>query len=184
MRKKSLPIGVLVMVFVVLLAAAGLSYGYWTDSLEATGTLDTGHMDVHWADAYGGPGVTNTPGAGDCSIWISGETLRVDLDTIQPGFYCVLHVKIVNDGTVPVDLDNFDWGYSSGDDLTSYIDAGDFELLGQPSCSATYINAGDSVNCTGTIGMSPDAGNDTQGLSSVYTLTLDAVQSTTAPPRG
>ena len=44
--KKALPVGVMVMLPVVALAALGVGYGLWTGALQLEGTVNTGRLST------------------------------------------------------------------------------------------------------------------------------------------
>lgn len=178
MRKKSLPIGVLVMVFVVLLAAAGLSYGYWSETITGQGVVSTGELDVSWQSASAVRG--GTPGDAACTYDIPNSNLvRFFLTDMHPGANCTLKARIHNGGTVPVTIGINSTPSISGPAVidTYLITVEDFD------CEAEgYIAPGGSILCDGIIGMDPDLTGDTgENMNATYTVQVTASQATSIP---
>jgi predicted ribosomally synthesized peptide with SipW-like signal peptide len=176
MRKKALPIGVLFMVLVVLLAAVGISYGYWSEALQAEGTLTTGNLNVYWDNASNPGTIGGSPGSAACGATVpsghSSNLLQVTLTDMNPGATCTISADIVNNGTVPVDIVV---GDPTRDTSTDNIDA----WLDVPTAYCTnssYIPVGGSITCTATFEMLSGAPNSTQGKSTAYTATVTANQ--------
>jgi len=69
--RKSLPIGIILMILMMALAALGVGYAWWTEQLTTTGTIQTGSIDVKLENA------TNTEfdplDLASCNPKISGD---------------------------------------------------------------------------------------------------------------
>jgi hypothetical protein len=174
MRKKALPIGVLFMVLVVLLAAVGVSYGYWTEDITAKANLDTGDLDVYWYSASTDT-TGSTPGQASCSAAVhstNNNRLDIALTDVHPGFQCAYTAYVYNNGTVPVEVQvsTSDISQDSG-----YVfDSSDFTMVVGPCDGPIY--PGQAKACTGSFKLKWSAGNDTQNQSASYTVTVHAVQ--------
>ena len=48
-RRKSLPVGVLVMLLVLALVSLGVGYGLWSETLKINGMVETGDLDAGWS---------------------------------------------------------------------------------------------------------------------------------------
>ena len=99
--RKTLPIGIIVMILMMALAALGVGYAWWTEQLTATGTIQTGSIDVQiegLASAEQDPlNVT------ECSPKISsdGKAMTVTVENAYPGYVCTLNFALINHGSVP-----------------------------------------------------------------------------------
>lgn len=176
MRKKALPIGVLFMVLVVLLAAVGVSYGYWTEDIFAKAAIDTGNLDVYWHSASTSTS-GSTPGNASCSASVNGSNnnrLDVTLTDVHPGFTCAYTAYVHNNGTVPVVVT-----VGSGDithDSGYTFNSSDFSMVVGPCNGGNPINPGQTKACTGSFTLNWGAGNNTQNRSAKYTVTVHATQ--------
>src|SRR6185369_14855992 len=85
---------------VVALAAIGVAYGAWTDTLHINGNVTTGTFDVALDYMYYDAEV---PG---CTAVIApdGKTLTVSIANAYPGYHCGGGVSIRNLGTVPAKI--------------------------------------------------------------------------------
>jgi len=101
--KKSLPISI-ALILLIALSTLGLAYGFWTETLQINGTVDTGDLDVAFVD----PGLAVTeydPGnVGTCAYTISsdGNSIEVTIAGAYPWYECTVPVKMQNVGSVPV----------------------------------------------------------------------------------
>jgi hypothetical protein len=180
MRKKTLPIGILVMLLVVLLAAVGISYGLWTDTLTADAHVTTGNMDVRWASLGTSASASGTGGDGSCSIGLDSSNdhnLIVTLSQIQPGFRCDFTAGVYNEGTVPavITIDPTTDVSSVG---TDDFDAGDF-IMGITDCQAPtgiVVDDGAYGVCSGYLKLKNSADDTTQNMDAEYVITVHATQ--------
>jgi hypothetical protein len=118
--KKALPIGVMVMLPVVALAALGVGYGLWSEVLTIEGSVMTGEVDVGFTGPWieegvdvGGTYITPEPGntGADCQAEVlksSGgddngfNLLRITVTGAYPSYHCKVGFGVENLGTVPV----------------------------------------------------------------------------------
>lgn len=177
MRKNALPIGVLFMVLVVLLAGIAVSYGYWTETLEAQGTITTGNLNVYWDNPSAVKG--GAPGQATCEAWVPGghdsNLLKVALTNLNPGAQCALSARIRNAGTVPVQVSVGEPAITGANPLLDKY----LETDGYIGCeNSGVIPAGGSILCSGTIRMIEPGveENDTQGWSATYDIDVTATQ--------
>jgi predicted ribosomally synthesized peptide with SipW-like signal peptide len=124
LTKKSLPVGTLFMVLVILLALLGVGYAVWSETLTISGTVQTGEVDVRFStypkeECVDINGVLNCPepeekaSAANCSIQWSGpdndsngdegyDQLLVTVNGIYPSWHCKVSFDVTNIGNVPV----------------------------------------------------------------------------------
>ena len=117
--KKALPIGVMVMLPVVALAALGVGYGLWSEVLTIEGSVLTGEVDVGFTGLWiqegvdvDGDYVSPEPwGTADCQaepLKTSGgddngfNLLRITVTGAYPSYHCKVGFGVENLGTVPV----------------------------------------------------------------------------------
>lgn len=100
---------VLGLVLIIALAGLSVGYAYWTETLSINGTVATGNLSVAFAnvsvtdsdgsDAYGGSCTATVSGAGT-----DAETLKIEVANAYPGYNCTVDFDVLNDGSIPVDL--------------------------------------------------------------------------------
>ena len=105
--KKSLPIGMIVVILLLALAATGIAYGYWTDQVKINGAVQTGELDVEWA--YYANSDTNCTYSMDPTyhtFTITGANAAPSdvLDYAASTFWCEVFLQVKNTGTIPVKL--------------------------------------------------------------------------------
>jgi hypothetical protein len=123
MFRKSLPIGTLVMILILALAAIGVGYGLWAERLQIFGRVVTGEVDVflsgpamsEWVDIRGEP--NPEPPEKDPYTVCEGRAYQVSQDdpyddgpdTIEilvsgayPSYHCEAFFDVYNIGSVPV----------------------------------------------------------------------------------
>lgn len=102
--RKTLPIGIIVMILMMALAALGVGYAWWTEQLTATGTIQTGSIDVQMEGiSYS----TNDPlDAASCSSKISGDgkAMTISIGNAYPGYVCMIDFSLTNHGSVPAKI--------------------------------------------------------------------------------
>ena len=153
--KKLFPIVVLVLL--VALAAIGVGYAVWDQSLTVNGTAATGKLEVQWdaptATAIDTAGMAGYGPVGACSAWRSGSTiydnLNIAISNGYPGFRCVVTAGVNNTGTVPAVV--------TADPTNMYPDINDavVELYGSDNWSPRTLANGGHVYAANT-----DYGND------------------------
>lgn len=117
---KRLPLGLLAVLLIVLLAGVGVAYGLWSETLTIDGTVNTGEVDVGFAnvDKYEGVAVNGElevpereekANAANCSYQIlnrgtDGEILQVTTIGAYPSWHCFVEFDIKSTGNVPVHI--------------------------------------------------------------------------------
>jgi hypothetical protein len=99
MKRKSLPIGILVVAMMVALGGLGVVYGAWSQDIAVPANVYTATF-----------GVTLTPGAasGPCTAAPGGDypgsALTVNMLAAKPGDVCTVPVTLKNTGSIPANL--------------------------------------------------------------------------------
>jgi hypothetical protein len=144
--KKSLPIGVMVMILIVALGSLGVVYGLWSESLFVSGTVATGQVDVAFS-----PCTTNDTGidpgydkdVADCLCELTGpdkdstcdtgpDKMTISIIDGYPSYTCEVKYDIENVGTVPVMLQEI--LFAADPTLTVTQDCVDKGYQLDPSC--------------------------------------------------
>ncbi len=120
---KRLPLGLLAILLIVLLAGIGVAYGLWSETLTIEGTVNTGDVDVEFANVQKSEYIgviennqymikheSNFPGkenAANCSYdseeaGTDNETLKITVEGAYPSWYCVVLFDVKSTGSVPV----------------------------------------------------------------------------------
>ena len=105
MSKKSLLI-TLAFVLLVGLAAMGIAYGAWTDTLTINGNVETGTFGVEFET----PVVNNNAHSfATCQAALSGDNkiLTITIENAYPGFDCNMTAGIENIGSIPARVTGF-----------------------------------------------------------------------------
>jgi len=116
---KRLPLAFLAILLIVLLAGLGVAYGLWSETLTIEGTVNTGNVDVQFADVsieekvydYNVRQEISEPqakaNAANCTYQITGtgtdnETLVITAQGAYPSWRCYVHFSVESIGSVPV----------------------------------------------------------------------------------
>jgi hypothetical protein len=120
MFRKGLSIGTIVVILVVALAAIGVGYGLWSETLKIEGTVYTGEVDVgfsgpyvtEWVDIDGIPSwePEDKDAAAECYAWLYDadlssdgyEGIGVQVVGAYPSYHCGVTFDVSNIGSVPV----------------------------------------------------------------------------------
>jgi len=108
MFKKGLPIGTIVVILVIALAAIGVGYGLWSKVLFIGGTVNTGNVNADFDAANTtDPGTTIDPGSdknvGSCEVTGAlTDELTVTIVNGYPGYSCDVYFYVTNTGSIPV----------------------------------------------------------------------------------
>lgn len=119
----------LALAIAVMLMGAG--YAAWTDQLNITDTIKTGHLDVHFVDLEGNSELTLADyETGSVSYTQDGEGGQNDWDTatatinnVYPGGNFTIKYRLFNNSTMPVKLQSLslspwgDWVAAAGGEL-------------------------------------------------------------------
>jgi predicted ribosomally synthesized peptide with SipW-like signal peptide len=118
---------ILIVGLALAIAAAGVAYAAWTDTLNTNAQINTGNVAVSWAanpttdDPAGSNDPSNTirctggncayeTGAitrysrnvGQCDVVANGDTLTITIGNAYPSYHCSIHAAAVNSGSIPI----------------------------------------------------------------------------------
>jgi len=102
--RKTLPIGIIVMILMMALAALGVGYAWWTEQLTATGTIQTGSIDVQMEGvSYS---TVDPLDIATCSSKLSGDgkSMTITIDNAYPDYVCTIDFSLTNHGSVPAKI--------------------------------------------------------------------------------
>ena len=126
--KKSLPIGVMVLVLIVALASLGVVYGHWSKTLFINGVVQTGNVDAELTITS----VTDNEDVkdvGDCDAWLLDEDgdgkmekLHVEVHDGYPSYECWVVFDVHSIGTIPVHLSQPAFTTPPPAEVTAYFD--------------------------------------------------------------
>lgn len=108
MFRKGLPIGTIVVILVIALAAIGIGYGLWSKVLFIGGVVHTGNVDADFDAANTtDPDATIDPGldknVGRCEVTgVGTDELTVTITNGYPGYHCDVFFYVTNTGSIPV----------------------------------------------------------------------------------
>jgi len=179
--KKSLHI-TLAFVLLIGLAALGIAYGAWTETLTINGNVTTGTFDPSfqpdgaWFSEY----EAGTADVATCTAAVSpdGQNLTISVANAYPGYSCEGGAIILNLGTVPVTI--HDWAETPttpyftislhDTSMAPVADGGSFVV--PPDATAPWTAVG-GVYFNFTMPASETGG---EGLDYSFTYTLSATQ--------
>jgi len=106
--RRRLPVGIVGLVLVLALAATGMIYGNWSQSLSINGTVQTATMEAKWVlgnpdcweDGKDPKGVASTTQSLDAA---SGK-LSINVDNAYPTYGATCYFDLVNNGKLPLEL--------------------------------------------------------------------------------
>jgi hypothetical protein len=120
MFRKSLPIGTLVMILILALAAVGVGYSMWAENLVIDGTVKTGEVDVTFSGPWTAEYV-HVDGTIELEPEVKGrytkceatgfdfdpdsdgyEGIDILVEGAYPSYLCYVWFDVTNIGTVPV----------------------------------------------------------------------------------
>jgi len=161
MNERKLQIGVLFMALVIGLAAIGVGYGLWSQTLTLEGIVNTGEMDIAWSlkevdqlfdfndicpngGGYSigqdcdGDGELNDDweyeekDVAECTVEIIDPyTMEVTIDNGYPSFNCFILYDVHNTGTIPVKIYKPDYFYD-GEYVGNAINVPELHVNGWP----------------------------------------------------
>jgi hypothetical protein len=129
MFRKGLPIGTIVVILIIALAAIGVGYGLWSKVLFIGGTVQTGNVNADFVNASTNdsgheldpstiPGLERKD-VGNCEVVIGDQTpndliVNNDLLTVTiyngyPSYSCTVDFTVWNSGSVPVKVQAFNF---------------------------------------------------------------------------
>jgi len=107
-RRKSLPLGVLVMLLVLALASLGIGYGLWSKILFINGTVATGNVDAELTLDWFKDN-EDIKDVGTCFAelrMIDGATqynkLHIEVGNAYPSYECMVRFDVHSKGSIPV----------------------------------------------------------------------------------
>jgi predicted ribosomally synthesized peptide with SipW-like signal peptide len=138
MKKKALPVGTMFLILVIALAAVGVGYALWSETLTITGTVTTGEVDVEFSqypveecvDVNGVLTCPEPPEKADVANcvaeWLGpdndsegddgSDLLQVTVTGMYPSYHCKVSFDVTSTGNVPVHVwlpeptgDNPEW---------------------------------------------------------------------------
>jgi len=102
MSRKSLPVVAVAMLLVIALAAMGLVYGLWSETLTINGTVGTGSVDAAFSNVETWDEETKPVGTCDAVLSADGNTLTVTINNGYPSYLCYVHFWVTNVGSIPI----------------------------------------------------------------------------------
>jgi predicted ribosomally synthesized peptide with SipW-like signal peptide len=104
--RKSLPIGIILMILMMALAALGVGYAWWTEQLTTTGTIQTGSIDVKLENVTISEFDPLNVASCDPNISGDGKAISVVINNAYPAYTCSINFNLINVGTVPAKITN------------------------------------------------------------------------------
>jgi predicted ribosomally synthesized peptide with SipW-like signal peptide len=178
MFRKGLSIGTIVVILIVALAAIGVAYGLWSQTVKISGTVHTGTVDLHltgpmeidrgnnFNDGKMGNGVNDNDqylgkNVGRCeAVLVDDWHMRVTVTNAYPEFNCFVRYDLHNTGTIPLDVYGPDYFFDWDED--GVIQEDEFVGTGGPGVYYTINTDEIHINtfpaCTITDGQQVDAG--------------------------
>jgi hypothetical protein len=171
LARKSLPIGVMVMILIVALASLGVVYGHWSKTLFINGIVQTGNVDAELTVTS----VTDNEDVkdvGDCDAWLLDpdgdgkmEKLHVEVHDGYPSYECLVVFDVHSVGSIPVHISQPAWTTPPPAEVTALFDPCYLE--------GTQLHQSDVAYCTLYIHVEQAAAQSTQYE---FHASLDAVQ--------
>jgi hypothetical protein len=148
-KNKALPVGTIFIILVIALAALGVGYALWSETLSISGTVSTGEVDVEFSthnkeecvDINGTltcPEPPEKADVADCTVeWLGPDgdsngddgfdQLVVTVTGMYPSYHCIVSFDVTSTGSVPVHVwlpeateDNPEWIATNFEDC--YVD--------------------------------------------------------------
>lgn len=117
-------IWIITIVGVLALAALGVGYAIFSQTLTINGTVNTAKFDVHYDQVTPPVGSPTGGGAGTANINVSNilpYVFDVALVNGYPGFAGTCTYGIVNDSTIPVKIAGFDYSLDGGSTWVNWV---------------------------------------------------------------
>ena len=141
--------GILIVGVAMMIAAAGVVYAHWTDTLEVNAEVKTGTAGVIWTEVSTNddsaefpstvlPGNTSRDPSGphpggsaaeprydkdvaNCIADIVGGVLVLTVDNAYPSYHCTTYSTFKNEGSVPMKVQNIVTYVNYGPDAGSWV---------------------------------------------------------------
>lgn len=104
--RKSLPIGIILMILMMALAALGVGYAWWTEQLTVTGTIQTGSINVKLENITISEFDPLDVASCDPNISGDGKSISVVINNAYPEYTCIINFNLINVGNVPAKITN------------------------------------------------------------------------------
>jgi hypothetical protein len=146
-KRKSLPMGAMVMLLILALATIGVGYGLWSEILTIKGIVKTGEVDVVLSLDEIDQGPTMDDNGIDEDLEVDGNdvaectgrllpglnTLEIEITNGYPSYSCWVEFDVHNVGTIPVIVEQPALG-TVPDEITveflyCYTESGDSQTL-------------------------------------------------------
>ena len=169
MKVKSKATTTLLVTLVVALLVMGIAYAKWSKTLYIRGTVNTGKLDVIFANV-GCDDEGIDPGkdkdVGECCVEVSpdGESMTVTINNAYPCYYCTIEFDLVNTGSIPVIIASVTINNPNPDELTVEL---------KPELVGTQIDPECSVHVSLYVHLEQPAD---MGASYSFSITIEAVQ--------
>jgi hypothetical protein len=106
---------------IIALAVVGYAYGNWYSTVNITGNVTTGTLELSIVDF----GVHNQTGSAVITPTYSGRDLTLTINNTYPEWHAYVVVRFNNTGTIPLKFYSFGLNYNSGTyDLLNYYKLG------------------------------------------------------------
>lgn len=144
-----LPVGMVGLVLVLVLAATGMIYGNWSQSLSINGTVTTATMEAKWVlgnpdcweDDKDPKGVASTTQSMDAAgkMWIS-------VDNAYPTYGATCYFDLVNNGKLPLELSGLELIAGSGLSACNTVVKGASVALTCEELTVDFQDGGGQIN--------------------------------------
>lgn len=160
--RKSLPVGTLFMVLVIMLALLGVGYAFWGDLLTVEGEVHTGSVDMKFVscvvdDEGNDPGYEKDAASCSCG-WLEHEQdsnvdagpdrLKITIRNGYPSYTCTATYTMRSVGTVPVHLYSINKDYDP-----NWLDVEETCDREEPY----QLHQGDEMTCTTSLHVRQEA---------------------------
>lgn len=109
---------------IIILSVIGTSYALWFKTINLTGSVSTGYLNLNWESIKSNdPPTSIDPGynvdVGDCNPKINPSSQKdntkvtLSIDNAFPSYRCRVDFTIKNGGTIPTVISDISWTYDS-----------------------------------------------------------------------
>lgn len=175
----------LALALVVAVMMMGAGYAAWTDQLVINNSVSTGHLNVNFPEdgtvevyesdvAVAEDGLTRT--YKEAVVDADDHQVNVTIDNLYPGAVAKVTVPFYNDSTIPVKLDDVDFGTitdaTNGKSLAAVVTIENETYVD----SAIEIAPGETEELYFEIVVGDGANDVTEDAQVTFTATLDFIQ--------
>lgn len=113
--RRSLPFGILIMIFMMALSALGIGYAWWTEQLTASGSVQTGNIDVKMDNLK--VIERDDLNVGTCTATLAQDqkVITVSIANAYPRYVCNIAFTLSNHGSVPAKITNINLPVFNGE---------------------------------------------------------------------